>query len=70
MLFEPPIDDIVEAAGNVYVATVVMAARAKELQNKIPALLEGNNNLAIQYAAQEVCNKEVIGVNTDTHAHK
>lgn len=70
MLFEPPIDDVVNAAGNVYIATVLMSARAKELQNKIPALLEGNNNLAIYYAAQEVCNKEVIGINTNPSTGK
>ena len=54
MLFEPPIDEIVAKAGNVYIATVVISARAKELENKIPALLQGSSNLAIEYAAKEL----------------
>ncbi len=62
MLFEPPIDDLVKASGNVYIATVVMGARAKELQNKIPGLLQESSSVAIEYAANEIKNGEVIGV--------
>ena len=54
MLFEPPIDEIVSQAGNVYIATVIIGARAKELENKIPALLQGSSNMAIEYAAKEL----------------
>lgn len=60
MLFEPPIDEIVEKAGNVYIATVVMSARAKELENKIPALLQGSSNLAIEYAAKELYQGKIV----------
>ena len=52
MLFEPPIDDLIKKAGNVYIATVIISARAKESENKIPALLQGSSNLAIEYAAK------------------
>lgn len=62
MLFEPPIDDVVKAAGNAYIATILIGARAKELQNKIPALLQASSSIAITYAAEEVRNGEVIGV--------
>lgn len=62
MLFEPPIDEVVKAAGNSYIATIIIGARAKELQNKIPALLQASSSLAITYAAEEVKNGEVIGV--------
>ncbi|MDD4351129.1 MAG: hypothetical protein PHP83_02985 [Clostridia bacterium] len=62
MLFEPPIDEVVKAAGNAYIATIIIGARAKELQNKIPALLQASSSLAITYAAEEVKNGEVIGV--------
>lgn len=54
MLFEPPIDEIVEKAGNVYIATVIISARAKELENKIPATLQSSSNHAIEYAAKEL----------------
>lgn len=54
MLFEPPIDEIVKKAGNAYIATVIISARAKELENKIPELLQGSSNLAIEYAAKEL----------------
>lgn len=62
MLFEPPIDDIVKKIGNVYTATVIIGARAKELESKIPALLQGSSNLAIEYAAREVYSGKVTAV--------
>ena len=31
MLFEPPIDDIVKQIGNVYTATIIIGARAKDV---------------------------------------
>ena len=34
----------------------------KDLENKIPTLLNGSANLAIDYAANEVARGEVIGV--------
>lgn len=62
MLFEPPIDEIVAQAGNVYIATVIMGARAKELENKIPALLQNSSNMAIEYAAKEIYQGKVKAV--------
>ena len=65
MLFEPPIDEIVAKAGNVYIATVVIGSRAKELENKIPALLQGSSNMAIEYAAKELQEGKIKAVPTD-----
>ena len=62
MLFEPPIDLLVERVGCRYAAPVIVGARAKDLENKIPTLLNGSANLAIDYAANEVARGEVIGV--------
>ncbi len=62
MLFEPPIDDIVKQIGNVYTATIIIGARAKELESKIPALLQNSSNLAIEYAAKEVYSGKVTAV--------
>ncbi len=62
MLFEPPIDEISKKIGNVYTATIVIGARAKELESKIPALLQGSSNLAIEYAAKEVFNGKITAV--------
>lgn len=62
MLFEPPIDDIVKKIGNVYTATIIIGARAKELETKIPALLQNSANLAIEYAAKEVYSGKVTAV--------
>ena len=38
MLFEPPIDEIAKRIGNVYTATIIIGARAKELESKIKVL--------------------------------
>ncbi len=62
MLFEPPIDLLVEKVGCRYAVAVIVGARAKDLENKIPTLLNGSANLAIDYAANEVAQGEVIGV--------
>ncbi len=62
MLFEPPIDEIANKVGNVYSATIIIGARAKELESKIPALLQGSSNLAIEYACKEVHSGKVIAV--------
>ena len=62
MLFEPPIDELAKVAGCRYAAAVIVGARAKDLENKIPTLLNGSANLAIDYAANEVVKGEVIGV--------
>ena len=65
MLFEPPIDEIVKNAGNAYIATVIISARAKELENKIPALLQGSSNLAIEYASKELFEGKIKAVPAD-----
>ena len=62
MLFEPPIDDLAKISGCRYAATVIVGARAKDLENKIPTLLNGSANLAIDYAAKELVKGEIIGV--------
>ena len=62
MLFEPPIDLLVEKLGCRYAVAVVVGARAKVLENKIPSILNGSSNLAIDYAANEVAKGEVVGV--------
>ena len=64
MLFEPPIDELVKVAGCRYAVCVIVGARAKDLENKIPTLLNGSANMAIDYAARELANKEIIGVNS------
>ena len=62
MLFEPPIDELARLAGCRYAVAIVVAARAKDLENKIASILNGSSNRAIQYAAEEVFKGEVIGV--------
>ena len=54
------IDEIAKKIGNVYTATIVIGARAKELESKIPALLNGSSNLAIEYACKEVHSGKVV----------
>jgi DNA-directed RNA polymerase subunit K/omega len=51
-------------AGCRYAVAVIVGARAKDLENKIPSLLNGSGNLAIDYAANEVLRGEVIGVSS------
>ena len=62
MLFEPPMDELAKLAGCRYAVTVIVGARAKVLENKIPTLLNGSANLAIEHAAKELLNGEVVGV--------
>ena len=62
MLFEPPIDELAKIAGCRYAVAIIVGARAKDLENKIPMLLNGSSNLAIDYAAKELLKGEVIGV--------
>ena len=62
MLFEPPIDELARLAGCRYAVAIIVGARAKDLENKIPTLLNGSANLAIDYAANELFKGEVIGV--------
>ncbi len=64
MLFEPSIDLLTNLLGCRYAVAVVVGARAKDLENKIPALLNGSANVAIDYAANEVARGEVIGVSS------
>lgn len=65
MLFEPPIDDLANIAGCRYAVAVIVGARAKDLENKIPTLLNGSANLAIDYAARELFNGEIVGVKSN-----
>jgi DNA-directed RNA polymerase subunit K/omega len=44
----------------VYTATIIIGARAKELESKIPGLLNGSSNLAIEYACKEVHSGKVV----------
>lgn len=62
MLFEPPIDELARLAGCRYAVAVIVGARAKDLVNKIPTLLNGSASLAIDYAAKELLKGEVVGV--------
>ena len=62
MLFEPPIDELVKLAGCRYAVTVIVGLRAKDLENKIPTLLNNSANVAIEYAAKELLKGEVVGV--------
>ena len=62
MLFEPPIDELVKIAGCRYAVAIIVGARAKDLENKIPTLLNNSSNLAIDYAANELLKGEVVGV--------
>ena len=62
MLFEPPIDKLTKLSGCRYAAVVIVGARAKDLINKISAMINGSSNLAIDYAANEVARGEVVGV--------
>lgn len=61
MLFEPPIDLLVKIAGNRYAVAAIVGARAKALIGKIPTMLNGSANNAIDYAAKELLHGDIIG---------
>ncbi len=60
MLFNPSIDDLSKNAGNAYIATILMSARAKEIEVK--TTLAGSSNEAIEIAAIELLNGDIEGV--------
>ncbi len=62
MLFEPDVDKLVEMVGNRYIAAVIIGARAKYFGNQTNLLFNGNTNLAINQAANEIANGELTGV--------
>ncbi len=61
-LFTPPIDMLVQKAGCRYAVAIIVGSRAKDLENKIPAMLNGSANMAIDYAANELLRGDIIGV--------
>lgn len=62
MLFEPPIDLLVKVGGCRYAVAVVVGSYAKDLINKIPSMLNGSANTAIEYAANELLKGNIVGI--------
>ena len=63
MMLEPPIDELAaKVDNNKYELTIIMAKRAKELQKRIPELLNGDKK-EISLAAEEIYREEIIPSN-------
>ena len=60
----PPIDLLVNVAGNRYAVAAIVGARAKALISKMPNMLNGSANQAIELAANELLCGEVVGENS------
>lgn len=62
MLVDPPIDKLVEKVGNKYALVGVLSKRARTLMEKRHDYLEQENINAVSYAAKEVVEGKVEGV--------
>ena len=61
MMIEPPIDEMVKRMNrNKYKLSIVMAKRAKELEKRIPAVIEKSNKKAISLAADEIYEGKIV----------
>lgn len=60
MMTKPPIDKLIEIIDSKYALCCLVAKRARQLQDKKPALLEESNTKAITYAAQEIYDGKVV----------
>ncbi len=61
MMIYPPIDDLAaKTDGNKYKLVSIMAKRAKELEKRIPAILEKSDIKSISWAAKEIADGKII----------
>lgn len=62
MLVDPPIDKMVETVGNKYALVSLLSKRARSLMDKRHDFLEQEGINAVSYAAKEVVDGRVEGV--------
>ncbi len=62
MLVDPPIDSLVEKVGNKYALVGVLSKRARSLMEKRHDFLEQENINPVSYAAKEVIDGKIEGV--------
>ena len=61
MMIEPPIDELARKVdNNKYKLCCVMAKRAKELEKKIPEVIDASDKKAISLAADEIYNGKIV----------
>lgn len=61
MMIEPPIDELAKKmGGNKYKLCCVMAKRAKELEKRIPEIIEHSDKKAISLAADEIYSGKIV----------
>lgn len=61
MMIDPPIDELASRmGGNKYKLCCVMEKRAKELQKRIPDVIEQSDKKAISLAADEIYAGKVV----------
>ena len=61
MMIYPPIDSMAaKTDGNKYKLVSVMAKRAKELEKRIPAVLEKSDIKSVSWAAQEIMDGKIV----------
>ena len=61
MMIEPPIDELAaKMGGNKYKLCCVMEKRAKELEKRIPDVINNSDKKAISIAADEIFEGKVV----------
>ena len=61
MMIEPPIDELAgKMGGNKYKLCCIMEKRAKELEKRIPDVIEHSDKKAISLAADEIYTGKVV----------
>ena len=61
----PPIEKVIESAGNKYILCSLVSKRAKELEKDIPEVIENSQEKAISLAAREVHSGKIIASKID-----
>ncbi len=61
----PEIEKLSEKVGNDYILSCVVGKRAKELEKKIPEVIENSPDKAISIAAKEIAEGKIVPSNVD-----
>jgi DNA-directed RNA polymerase omega subunit len=62
MLIQPPIDKLIEKSDCKYALCCLVTKRARFIMDKMPAVLEEGAIKPLSYAAQEIFDGKIIGI--------
>lgn len=68
MMIDPPIEELKEKVGNVYILANLAAKRAKYLEKTIPEVIENQNDKAISIALKEIDSGKIVATDNQEEA--